>query len=113
LAKPADQICPDRLGRSFFLHPPDRTVHPMTMIRDTEPLLTGGVIRMIVEEAGAYVSESTVRSWQRRGLLKAQRTASGVYIYRASDVRKLLDRRRALEEVRGRGGRGEQPPDAA
>jgi DNA-binding transcriptional MerR regulator len=84
------------------------------MLRDTALLTTSDVVHMIARETDEHVSADVVRRWRRRGLLTGERTVGGVFVYRASDVRKLLDRRRERNELLVRGVGGElEPPDAA
>ncbi len=81
------------------------------MVRDAALLTTTDVVHMISAEAGEHVSPDVVRRWRQRGLLKAERTVGGVFVFRAGDVRKLLDRRRERKELSARGEL--EPPDAA
>jgi DNA-binding transcriptional MerR regulator len=52
------------------------------------PLLTSEVAR----ELG--VTPETVRTWERRGVLPAKRTVSGVRLFARGDVDRLIRRRR-------------------
>jgi DNA-binding transcriptional MerR regulator len=77
------------------------------MVRDDALLTKSDVVHMVSEEAGERVSADVVRRWRTRGLLRAERTVGGMFLYRAVDVRKLLDRRRELKELRERYVRSE------
>jgi predicted site-specific integrase-resolvase len=83
------------------------------MVRDTDALLTTGVVHMVHDETGELVSSSAVHRWRRTGLLKAERTVDGVYVYRARDVRNFLDRRRERDQMRRRVPDHDAPPEAA
>lgn len=48
-----------------------------------DPVLTGEVARLL------DVSEETVRAYDRRGVLRARRTSSGVRIFDRDDVERL------------------------
>ena len=72
------------------------------MLDDSALLLTTDVVHMVSAETGEHVSKDVVQRWRKRGLLHGERTVGGVFVFRARDVRKLLDRRRELEELRGR-----------
>ena len=62
-----------------------------------EPLLTpSDVARMTSRSA------STVRGWERAGLLPALRTARGNRLFRLRDVRRLLSERATRTAARGR-----------
>lgn len=84
------------------------------MVPNTALLSSSDVVHLIFEETGEHVSAEGVRRWQRLGLLTAERTVGGRFVFRAGDVRKFLDRRRERRELRGRRGAGElEPPGAA
>jgi DNA-binding transcriptional MerR regulator len=90
-----------------------RPSYGIAVVRDSALLTTSDVVHMISAESGEHVSADIVRRWCKRGLLNAERTVGGVFVYRASDVRRLLDRRREFKELRDRGAGELEPPDAA
>lgn len=70
------------------------------MVADNALLSTSDVARLVLEETGKPISPSGVRRWRLLGLLTGERTIGGQFVYRAADVRKLLDRRREQSELR-------------
>lgn len=58
---------------------------------DKAPLLTGEVARAL------NVSPETIRLWERKGVLKALRTGSGVRLFDRSEVEALRCRRKPGE----------------
>ena len=65
-----------------------------------DPVFTSEVARMLT------IANETVRAWERRGILKARRTTSGVRVFSRAEVEQL---RRSLDEQR----RTEEPAPAA
>ena len=57
----------------------------------SDPMFTSEAARIL------KVSNETVRAWNRRGVLKAKRTASGVRVFARDEVERL---RRSLDERR-------------
>jgi len=85
------------------------------MVDDGAQLTTSDVVHLVFKEAGQLVSKDAVIRWRRAGLLPAaERTVGGVFLFRARDVRKFLDRRRKERELRASGSVGSElePPDA-
>ena len=53
-----------------------------------DPMLTGEAARLL------EIAQDTLREWDRRGLLKARRTPSGVRVFARDEVERLAEQRR-------------------
>jgi DNA-binding transcriptional MerR regulator len=62
-------------------------------VRTTEAEMVDLFLTCALVARMANVTPETVRSWERRGLLRAQRTASGIRLFRRGDVDALLRER--------------------